>query len=332
MLTIESTSTRQIGLGQGRTQLGVPSQFQLSSKPTISAALYFLIGSGLALMVMVVIPLVWKLLDGRNDAPAALFVRIAMFTGNLAALAAVLTAIGVSITGQRMGILWSARNVYSLSRLQMVLWTLLILSGLATLVGCRYFGLLLSPAAGGAANALAIKIPNELLMVMGISLGSGTLASGILSVKTMGEPATSTAIQAATQRTGGDLNINGNVASRPLDCPPLLRDLFQGDDVAKVGTVDIGKVQQAVVTVLLWFCYLAMLAEMFIKGVSIEPDKLPGGSTLPIMSEAFVYLLGISHAGYLLLKAVPGPGGGGTAAQQSLQPSETMPRPAPPTL
>lgn len=267
---------------------------------------------------------------------AAPGIRLAMFGGALWSLALLLMAIGVGITGQRMGILWTARNTYSLSKLQITLWTLVVMAGLATVVACRVHGLFVAASPAGFASALDIYIPSELLAVMGISIGSAAAVPAILSVKARSDAVPKDQLAAATSRTGAPVEAIGRVAARSSDYPPLMQDLFQGDDVAKTGTVDIGKVQQAIVTLILLATYLGMLAELFMEGSWTVPAGLKVSTTpMPAMSQTFVYLLGISHAGYLAYKAAPaapGTSGAMSASAMAPAPGSQLPRPAPPTL
>jgi hypothetical protein len=308
-----------------------PSVQKAAGKPLMPASGFFAVAMGFAIAAFLVVPGIWSWQGGQPTSGAALGVRLFVFVGSFAGLAATLMAIGVAVTGQRMGVLWTARNTYSLSRVQVTLWTLLVLSALAAVVVCRAHGLLVAAGSAGVGSALNIDIPPELLTVMGISVASGAAAPAILSLKTQADPPPVHELEAAESRVGGALAAVGNVAVRPSDCPPLVKDLFQGDEVSKAGTVDMGKVQQAIVTVILWCIYLAMLTQLFAAGES-GPSKIAGGTALPAMPDAFVYLLAISHAGYLAYKAAPAPGGAsGTAAPpQSL--SAVLPRPMPPRL
>ena len=266
--------------------------------------------------------------------PAA--IRIGVFAGCGLTLWMWMVAVGVGVTGQRMGVLWSSRNTYSLSRLQIVMWTLLVLSALAGVVITRSLGLL--SAGASLVNALDVYIPGELLAVMGISVASSAAAPAILSLKSQASPPSGALMERAQQRAG-TVEAAGRVLVRPEGCPPLVRDIFQSDDIGNAGCVDIGKVQQAVVTLLLWSVYLAMLARMFWSGLAPLPSPSPpgipaGGSALPALSEGFVYLLGISHAGYLAYKAAPSPSGSSDASPASIDPSAATggPRPTPPKL
>src|SRR2546421_394371 len=66
------------------------------------------------------------------------------------------------------GILIDTRGRYSLSQFQIVLWTVVVLSLVSALFLARWIA--------GAENPLAFAIPNELLIVMGVSIGTTAAA------------------------------------------------------------------------------------------------------------------------------------------------------------
>lgn len=273
--------------------------------------------------------------------------RVGVFVLALVALYFLLLAVSVGVTGRANGVFWSSRNTYSLSRLQVALWTWLILSALLAVVICRAWGGLNAPGASGLAAALDIEIPIVLLQVMGISFASGAAAPAILSLKAEANRPPTAALNAAATRLGAEVNAVGKVFVRTDSCPPLFRDLFQSDDAAAAGTVDISKVQQFIVTLILWSVYFAMLFELFYAGAAnslLPGNKVDTTTHLPPFSSTFVYLLAISHAGYLAYKAVPVPpstdGGTGTASPSRAvgqpaggpaRPSTVLQRPPPPT-
>jgi hypothetical protein len=251
----------------------------------------------------------------------AQWTRIAVFACALIALYIQLMAISVGVTGKVSGAFWSSRNTYSLSRLQVLLWTWLVLSALLAVVICRAWGMLdTQHQVDGLSVALEIYIPPELLAVMSISLASGAAAPAILSLKSRADAPPPQALVAAATRTGAEVHAVGKLLVRAEQCPPLFKDLFQSDDAAAAGTVDIGKVQQFAVSLILWGVYLAMLCELFYSGAdSALPEGVTKGATaLPPLSPTFVYLLGLSHVGYLAYKAVPAPpAAGGSASAAS---------------
>ena len=205
-------------------------------------------------------------------------------------------------------------------------------------------------SADGLSVALNIFIPPELLVIMGISIASGAAAPAILSLKSLTSAPSRSALDTAATRVGADVHAVGKVFVRSDRCPPLFQDLFQSDDAVAAGTVDISKVQQFAVTLILWGVYLAMLLRLFYAGASgeIPAGVKPGTTVLPQLSETFIYLLAISHAGYLAYKAVPvppaangalsGPDANGRPAQRGestpqnpLKPSTVLQRPPPPS-
>jgi Na+/H+-translocating membrane pyrophosphatase len=79
-------------------------------------------------------------------------------------LAAFAAVAGQGITGLWSGLLIDETNKISLSRLQMTLWSLVVLSGLLTAA--------LSNVGSGQPNPLVIAVPSELWLLMGISTTS----------------------------------------------------------------------------------------------------------------------------------------------------------------
>lgn len=93
--------------------------------------------------------------------------------------------IGKATHGNVFGLLIDSRGRYSLSQFQITLWTVLVLSLLSGVFFARLFG--------GVSDPLGITIPNELLLVMGISVGSTTLAGAVKANKDLrGVPVNST--------------------------------------------------------------------------------------------------------------------------------------------
>jgi hypothetical protein len=274
--------------------------------------------------------LIWSItlgvIPGLNDnASAALsWVRIGAFLGALAGVLAVFVGVGLDVAQDWLGALQSGRNTYSLSRLQMALWTWIILSALMALACCRAWGL----GAGDVSTALGIRVSADLFTVMGISYFSAAAAPALLALKTQGP--TNPGHQAqVSARTGEPMQVQGSVVSRPADADPRIGDIVQGDDVGSAGTVDLSKVQQLLITLTLVGTYAAMLYGLFAYGpLANAPDK-SGETILPVFSQSFVTLLAISHAGYLGYKAAPKPAPTGAAASPASQTGGAKPPPSP---
>jgi hypothetical protein len=184
--------------------------------------------------------------------------------------------ISLGSTGHWLGILIDDRNEMSLSRFQMALWTLLILSAFLGMVFVNVYNHM-NPLQAMS----SIVIPPTLLVLMGISTTSLVGAPLILSIK-----------QSANQLIDTKLG-SGEKAS--------FIDLFLGDDRANGKRIDLGKLQMFYFTVILALAYAVSI------GVVFTHDGIGGTHALqfPALNDQFLVLLGISHVGYLAYKAVP---------------------------
>jgi hypothetical protein len=202
---------------------------------------------------------------------------------------------GRGITGLWRGALIDERNRISLSRLQLILWTLLVLSAYLTAA----FGNL----SGDYAEPLAIAIPGDLWVLMGISTTS-LVASPLLKTNKM----RSTPDQAQERRTRALLASQGVddskvkteglivVNAEPGDAQ--WSDLFKGEESGNAGLLDMAKIQMFYFTLIAVIAYASALGRMFWTNafpVGAFPDFAPG----------MIALLGISHGGYLTNKAIP---------------------------
>jgi hypothetical protein len=233
------------------------------------------------------------------------------FLLTIALLAAFTTVAGHGVVGFWLGLLIDERNRMSLSRLQMCLWTIVVLSGF---LSAALWNILQSNDPRNP--MIAVAIPQELWLAMGISVTSLVGSPLVLSTK-MTAPADATVpaqrdqIQKEEERTKEELARQGLPAKVVIiqgkvvvwkwlwDARPA--DLFQGDEIGNAAHLDLGKVQMLLFTLVLVFAYAVMMAHGFTK-VAGTPDAI---LSLPRLSEGMVALLGISHAGYLTNKAVP---------------------------
>ena len=90
---------------------------------------------------------------------------------------------GHEINGQWFGVLIDSRNKVSLSRLQITLWTVLVLSTYLTIALPRVSAMVGDKPTLDAAKALDIRFPDELIVAMGISAVSFAGSSLIKSNK-----------------------------------------------------------------------------------------------------------------------------------------------------
>ncbi len=185
---------------------------------------------------------------------------------------------GRVVTGDWRGILVDTRNKLSIARLQLLLWTAFILSA--------YLAVALANVAAGAANPLGISVPEGLWAAMGVSTASLAAAPYVLN-RQPGKLATNASPETASWRD-------------------LVSDEVDGFD----HLVDLGKLQMVLVTGVLLVAYAVALADRLRAGPAVV-------HSLPAVNDAFVILLGISHAGYLAKKRAPRSGATRTASSRA---------------
>ncbi|WP_439595500.1 hypothetical protein [Falsiroseomonas sp.] len=243
------------------------------------------------------------LLAGAGEDPLAGTLALGL---NLLAVAGLLAAISLAITGRALGFALGGLNRYSISRVQMGLWTVVVV------------GLLLTAAernllVAAAPDALNIALPGALLAAVGISFASGAAAPAIVALRGHATAeATPEQLAAAASRGGGPnrdpagLTARGQVLGNQDAQDACWRDLFSGDEAAGFGRVDLSKVQQGLLTLVILGIYLVSCATHFTGTAAI--------TELPIFGESSAQLLALSHGGYLAFKAVPKPDAGAPQA------------------
>jgi hypothetical protein len=224
----------------------------------------------IALLILVV---------GILEVAAGLPILVAWYA-NLALMSAFVLIAGRGITGRWRGAFIDERNKVSLSRLQMLLWTVVVLSAYLA-------GALARVAAGTTPDPLAIAVPDTLWMLLGISTTS-----------LVGSPL----IKGAKAERGGS-----QAAANPIDRNKSSGDarwidVFKGEDTSNFAYLDMAKVQMFFFTLVLVFAYTVLIGRAMAGGSFNE---------FPALAPGMVALLGISHAGYLTSKAVPRNQGGG---------------------
>lgn len=198
-----------------------------------------------------------------------------------------LLILGKGVTGLWRGVLIDERDRISLSRTQNVAWTLLILSAFLTAA-------LTNIAISGPLKALQIALPEQLWLLMGISVSSLLGSPLILMLK---KPLTSPAPPVTTTNTMQETEA---ASSKKEQRTSLWSDLFKAEDVGHSSPLDLGKIQMFCFTLLLIVAYGYALGAMF-------HDSRGFIDSFPAVDNSIVALLGISHLGYLLNKVVPRP-------------------------
>lgn len=221
--------------------------------------------------------------------------RLWMWFGVMALLTLFGVIAGNGVTGQWLGLLIDTRNKVSLARFQMVVWTILILSAYLTAVMVNVDLKQLEP--------LSIAIPPDLWLLMGISTTSLIGSPLILSAKKAREskePDKQRALNALSRQAidTGKVEIIGQLVVNQTPEVARFADMFQGSETGNVGLLDLGKVQMFFFTMIIVLAYASALAALFQQGRgSIQ--------ALPVIDGGMLALLGISHAGYLVNKALP---------------------------
>jgi hypothetical protein len=201
----------------------------------------------------------------------------AWWAGSAVVIIILAELVGRRATNRWLGIAIDSRGRYSLSQLQLALWTVVILS----LVAGIFFGRLWH-----GDDPLAFTIPAQVLGLLGISAGSSV-----------------TAIAAKVQKN--TTHPTSVAASAPVNPwkPSLMQIFLQEEGTYADQVVDITKFQNFIITIVLVVGYV-VLAVNTIHSAGTAAKV----TSLPTFSGTFLILLGISHAAYLAGK-VPSPTG-----------------------
>jgi hypothetical protein len=217
----------------------------------------------------------------------------------LVALAVVLGGLARPV-GIPLGILVDTRGRFSLTHLQIVLWTLVVLS----LISGVFWGRLVD----GVPKPLDFSIPDQVLGLMGIAVGSAIATTAIKSNK---------------DTTAGS-RIAASSVLGTVDRPHVGQIFLEEEGEYADRVVDISKFQNFVFTIVLVVAYVALAI-----GAIHDAKTAKSLTALPSFSGTFLTLLGISHAGYVIGKVPPRAGvpGGLTVENrtQIAQPGAVLP-------
>lgn len=214
-----------------------------------------------------------------NFARARLFVWLAEVV-----LFCLFTAVaGQGLTGMWRGVFIDDRNKISLSRIQMFLWSALVLSGYLSAA-------LANVATRGAINPLVIHVQPEIWLLLGITTTSLVASPLLKSIKSP-PPAAAAGTAAAAPADQNAIDVN----SQPGDA--RWSDLFRAEEKGNKDRLDLAKIQMFYFTLVLVLAYGAMLARLF----ATSTGKI---GALPALDKSMIALIGISHAGYLANKTI----------------------------
>jgi len=204
------------------------------------------------------------------------------WAASLLAMTVFIMAVGFNIRNDYKGAVTDEWGRISLSRLQMLAWTLLIISAYQTAVILNILA--------GLADPLAIAIPEEMWFVLGISTAS-----------LLGTPLITTS-KVRKRQALMPPSKSGQDAPRRTK-PAAWSDLFTGVDKASEDFVDISRVQMFFFTFIALLAYGYSVASMFLQ-YSRGGDPSLGIKEFPAISSGLLALLGISHTAYLGNKAI----------------------------
>jgi len=245
--------------------------------------------SGFLALLMALIPILgWWAISAHNHRLAWAVIAVLMLM--------LVAAAGHAIVGRWGGILIDDRNVISLSRFQMTVWTLIILSA--------YMAAALYNIYTGVDEPLGIGIPKELWMAMGISTTSLVGTPLLLSqkkTKDASQPALDQTLSllAKAGEAPGSEKVEGQVLGNKSASQASWSDMFTGDETSNGAHVDLAKVQMFFFTLAITVAYGFALWRSF---KFAQPD---GITAFPGLDDSTLALLGISHSGYLVNKAIP---------------------------
>jgi len=171
--------------------------------------------------------------------------------------------LGIAIKRGWLGILVDSRGRYSLTQFQLTMWTIVVLSLVSGVFWARVLA--------GVPGPLDFTIPDVLLLVMGISVGSTAAATAVKASKDASRPASI----AASEK------------------PSFMQIFLLEEGALADQVIDVTKYQNFWITLILLVAYIALAA-------SVLKDSAPAQLTaLPEFSQAFIILLAISHGAYL---------------------------------
>ena len=212
------------------------------------------------------------------------------------ALAGFIVIAGLGITGVWRGAFIDERNMISLSRFQMLVWTVLVLSAYGTLAVTR-------AAEENPLAALDVEIPQTVWVLMGISttslVGTPLIRNKKKDPRLALEPdAQEEALDSQRKGLADSVRVEGRIVAKKSVEDASWSDLFIGEEVSDAAHLNLAKIQMFFFTMLLLITYGVAVASMLIRSETI-PDALPD------VGEGMLALFGISQGGYLADKAIP---------------------------
>lgn len=203
-----------------------------------------------------------------------------------------LSTLGAALKGTWLGVLIGSRNRLSLARLQLYIWTTIIL--------CLFYVVSLMLVGAAPGEFLVPHLSTNIFLLLGISIGTLPVSGLILKAKETQQASDDAISRAAVDGHRGLVEQR----SSPEDWSVL--DFFRGEEIADAQSVDPSRFQNLLFTI--------ALATVFIGwcGSRLWAVYLPApgwsdwaeNTVFPTLNATFLSLLAISHAAYLGFKGI----------------------------
>jgi len=202
--------------------------------------------------------------------------------------------LGSATVGRFDGILINDVNRISLARFQWVVWITIILGG--------YY----VESMWNLAHAIAPPpLSADLLKLLGLVTGSSVVAGVIMDSKKnapVNYPRSAQLLSSALPDPQPPPGASTHIGAVDRNVGPedaSWSDLYIGDEVETRNVVDVSRLQKLITTVMLTTSCSSMLLQQ------LAHVDIGGGAQMPALDTGFVWMLGLSHGGYLAYKAVP---------------------------
>ena len=246
---------------------------------------------GVPIFISVFIGTLWMLWCALNI-PRFLIPVWAIWFITIGIFSVVGILLGLGISGRKAGIFINERKLMSISRFQIAMWTLIILSAYFAI----YIGRLRE---GSVEDPLAIAIDWNLWIVMGLS-GASFVGKSLISGKKGAMRPADTEFE--SMKAAKDLKENqddikenriGVLYANKCIRDARFTDMFEHDEMRNTRFIDMGKLQMFFFTVVALLSYGTLLFQVI---YTQDPAQI---NALPEVSEGLVAILAISHAGFL---------------------------------
>lgn len=223
----------------------------------------------------------------------------------MALLATFIVLIGKHSLKLYRGAFIDPRNKISLSRLQTILWTILVVAA--------YLSIAIYNIRVGASDPLDIAIPEQLWALLGISLTALVGSALIKGQQTTKEranvnQAAKNMDEQVSPEPGTKALVRADDPNKPVVAVGVLTvnatpeqsswsDMFRAEQVGAADHLDLGKIQMFYFTIIIVFSYAMAIARMLAQASGRIGD-------FPTLDNSIVALLGISSAAYLTGKGI----------------------------